>query len=61
MENKKRYVVQVDFYIYAENDKEAIEGANKFCKVQDAQLDNGCAILAVYRKDFGYSTLEKIL
>lgn len=51
-----RYIVEVSLYIYAENDLEAIEQAQKFVDEQNHQLDNNCSIESIIHNNFGSLT-----
>lgn len=47
-DNLKRYVVKVDFYIYAENDNEASDQAKQLCNdIKDLDATNKASILEI--------------
>ena len=50
---KKRYIASVDYYVYANSDKEAIEMCKLKCKEQDANNDDKCALLSIIEQPFG--------
>jgi len=56
MDNKKRYVVTIDFYIYAESDEQAKEKAKQF--VDDVQFvvdktENNASVVSINEAPFG--------
>ena len=52
MSKKHRYTVEVDFYIWADSDVEAILKANEFAKEQDMKEDNQCVVRSVSSSPF---------
>lgn len=58
--HKNRYIVEVSFYIYAENDLDAIEQAQKFADEQNHQQDNNCSVEAITHNNFGSLTPRKV-
>lgn len=59
MKTKKRYAVTVNYYVWAENENEAIKIANKNCKNQDEKNDDKCSLVIIDEIPFG-RILKKI-
>jgi hypothetical protein len=57
---EKRYVVTVEFYIYANSDEEAITKGKEFCKSQDKVNDNKCSLEKLVELPFGSLTNRQI-
>lgn len=53
MENKKRYVAIVDFYIYSENDDDAKEQAQKIISQIEKKEDRDAKVLSMHETPFG--------
>lgn len=51
--NLKRYAVQVSYYLYAHNDKEAIDSAKAKAHKEDYLNDNKCSVDVVQEAPFG--------
>lgn len=52
MTKKHRYTVTTEFYIYAENDVEAIKKANVDAGIEAATKDNQCLVREVSSSPF---------
>ena len=48
MPELKRYAATVDFYVFAESDKDAIKQAEDFCKEQTDKKDNQCKVIEIH-------------
>ena len=55
MANKqKRYTVTLDLYVWADDDKEIVELAQKIAKkLSDKEVDNRAKVLDIYETPFG--------
>jgi hypothetical protein len=51
-EKKERYIVTTSFYIYAQDDIEAIKKAQEWAKEFDLQNDNWCFIDEIWQAPF---------
>lgn len=49
----KRYVVTLDFYLYAENDESAIKEALKIAYEEDKKFDNRCTVVSLHEQPTG--------
>lgn len=56
MKNPKRYVVQVEFYLTAEDDWQANELAQKYAANERVKNDNLCSVVELYEAPFGKLT-----
>lgn len=56
----KRYVVAIDFYLFAESDDEAILIAKKIAKKQDEKHDDKCSVRDVFENEFASMNLRKV-
>ena len=50
---KKRYAVTISFYVWEDNDADAVKVANKFAEEIDAKEDNRCSVDSIYEQEFG--------
>tara|TARA_R110000868_G_scaffold400073_2_gene674212 strand:- start:99 stop:290 length:192 start_codon:yes stop_codon:yes gene_type:complete len=50
---KRRYVVTISFYVWEDNDDEAIKVANEFAKNIDDKEDNRCSVDSIHEQEFG--------
>lgn len=50
---EKRYVVTIDFYLFAESDEQAIEKAKSFCEQEKESKDNCCSVVSIHENNFG--------
>ena len=57
----KRYVVTMDMYVYARDDKHAMSKANMIADRQDKQYCNQCQVLDIYEMPFGSLISRPIL
>ena len=53
MEKDKRYVVTMEFYIWAKDDKTVKQEAEALAKEMDAQEDNRASIVSIYEQPTG--------
>lgn len=53
MDKMKRYIVKVDMYVWAEDDKAAISKGRMIAEKQREMYDNQCALLEVVEQPFG--------
>lgn len=53
MSKFKRYVVTMDFYLYAENDDEAVKEALKIAYEEDKKHDNKCTVVSINEQPTG--------
>lgn len=53
MAKKSRYVLGIEFFVYAENDKDAIAQATQLCKRNHQEMDNACIIKRLAAIPFG--------
>jgi len=60
MENKNRYVVIIDMYVYADSNDEAIEEAKRIAKELDSKYDNKADVMEVIKHNFGSQDTEKL-
>ena len=49
----KRYIVVIDAYVYAEDNKEAIQKAQALAKELDDKHDNKAKVIELHQNDFG--------
>lgn len=52
MEQEKRYVAVIEFYIWAKTDEEAVEQVKKRCKEQGAKNDDMCELMKLVEQPF---------
>lgn len=57
--NKKRYVVEMDFYIYADSDDEAVEKAENFSMLVDKE-DNQPKVHELHEVPYGQIAARKV-
>lgn len=57
----KRYVVQVEKYVWAENDKEVIDIMEQECAKQDLKFDNRCSVVKIVEQKFGSIGSREVL
>jgi hypothetical protein len=50
---KNRYIVTMEFYMFAENNEMAIEKAERLAKKQRQKKDNQAKISLIQKHDFG--------
>jgi len=50
---EQRYVVSMDFYIYAKDDNEAIKLAKHIVEKEDEKYDNAASLISVHKQPFG--------
>lgn len=61
MENKKtRYALNIDFYIYAENDDDARKLSEKICSEQRTKFDNHCRAIQLHKTPFASLDIEQV-
>lgn len=56
----KRYTITTDFYLWAENDSEAIQKANNWANKQNKKEDNQTKILEIHETPFATLLARKI-
>ena len=56
----KRYIVVIDAYVYAEDNKEAIQKAQALAKELDDKHDNKAKVIELHQNDFGSIQSHKI-
>jgi hypothetical protein len=49
----KRYVVQIEKYVWAEDDKDVITKMEHLCSKEDLKEDNGCSVINIVEQPFG--------
>lgn len=49
----KRYVVQVEKYVWAKDDKDVISKMENLCSKEDLKEDNGCSVTKIVEQPFG--------
>lgn len=59
-ENKSRYTVTLEFYIYAKDDEEAIKLAQKIEDNQRRKYDNQAIVTEIYHTPFGTLSTRRI-
>jgi predicted RNA-binding protein (virulence factor B family) len=59
MQNKKRYIAVVDFYIYAESDQDAFNQAQQIAKDQDSKNDDWAKVIELH-KELGIFVNQKL-
>ena len=52
MEQEKRYVAVVEFFVWAKTDEEAIEQVKEQCKEQDDKNDDRCELIKLVEQPF---------
>jgi len=52
-DNKQRYVVTMDFYIYEKDDEAAIKLAKQIVKKEEMRYDNAASLISVHKQPFG--------
>lgn len=57
---QKRYVASIDFYIYAENESDAINQAKNIASEIDLKYDNKASLNSIGEKPFGLSNYKSI-
>ncbi len=61
----KRYTITIEFYLYANNDKEAKKLAKKFAKKFSEKVkhqhDNEVAIQSIYHTPFGWNSNPRLV
>lgn len=57
----KRYVVTLEKYVFAENDKEAIYQAQKQAVKEQVTEDNRCSVTEIVEQPFGSIGNRKVL
>ena len=57
----KRYVVTLEKYVFAENDKEAIFQAQKQATDEQIAHDNRCSVTEIVEQPFGTNGNRKVL
>ena len=57
---EKRYVVGIDMYMYAKDDNEVQQIAERFVKHLKAQYDNQAVVMSIYEQPFGTLTSRKL-
>jgi hypothetical protein len=57
----KRYVVTLEKYVFAENDKEAIYQAQKQAVKEQIAEDNRCSVTEIVEQPFGTIGNRKVL
>ena len=57
---KERYAVEASFYVWGEEEKDAIAQATKFASELDRKYDNNCTVDKIYSAPFG-STKAKLV
>jgi hypothetical protein len=60
MENKNRYVVVIDMYVYADSNDEAIQEAKRIANEIDMKYDNKADVMEVIKHNFGSPDTEKL-
>lgn len=58
-DKKQRYIVQIDAYIYADTDKDAIKQANQLARWANVG-DNCASVFELTQQDFGKMEGRKI-
>lgn len=53
IQQEKRYVAVIEFYIWAKTDEEAIDKVKKECKEHDDIKDNKCELIKIVEQSFG--------
>lgn len=53
MTELKRYVAAIEFYVWAENDEEAVKQLKKKAVEQSKQNDDRCSALSLCEQKFG--------
>jgi hypothetical protein len=48
----QRYVAMVEFYVWADTDKEAIEQVQELCREQVDEKDNSCQLIKIVEQPF---------
>jgi hypothetical protein len=56
----KRYVAVTDFYIWAENDEDALKQARHMAALQSTKNDDRCSVSNLYERPDGISTPREI-
>jgi len=56
----KRYIVTVDMYVYARNDKHAVSKAKMIANRQDQQYGNRCNVVEVAENPFACPTTRTV-
>jgi len=52
MAENKRYVVTIEFYMWAKDDETVIAKANEFAKEMDLNTDNRCSVVEIVEQPF---------
>ena len=60
MKDKKRYLLAIDFFIYAEDDEKAIELSEKIISDKNKKEDNQTRLIVLYEFPFGTLTNRPI-
>lgn len=60
MEDQKRYVVTTDFYIFANDDAEAVAKARHHSAEQSTKNDDRCSVVSIHEQPFGKMTSREI-
>lgn len=56
----KRYIVEMDMYVYARDDNHARSKATMIAKRQDDQYGNGCKVMTIFEQPFGSAMCRKV-
>tara|TARA_Y100001937_G_scaffold84499_2_gene114351 strand:- start:5290 stop:5466 length:177 start_codon:yes stop_codon:yes gene_type:complete len=57
----KRYVVQIEKYVWAENDEAVKEIVEQECSKEDIKRDNRCSVVQIVEQEFGSIGSRKVL
>jgi len=57
---KHRYIVTIEFHVWAETDEEALKEAYRFAKESDDMNDNRCRVTNVINNEFGSLTERQV-
>tara|TARA_Y100000033_G_C2746147_1_gene111195 strand:- start:869 stop:1045 length:177 start_codon:yes stop_codon:yes gene_type:complete len=57
----KRYVVQVEKYVWAEDDKDVISKMEHECSKEDIKNDNRCSVVQIVEQPFGSIGNRKVV
>lgn len=60
LKETKRYVATVSFYVWAENDSEALSESRKIAKMIDLEHDNCCDLEELHENNFGSLDSRKV-
>lgn len=50
---KKRYVATVDYYVWADNEEEALKKVENNCEKQRLKHDDSCKMVGIVEQKFG--------